>query len=51
MTQSLPAAMTETGVGMHSMRERAAELGGTFDVVSAETGTTVSARLPVGEQP
>ena len=36
------------GLGLHSMRERAAELGGTFSVVAAaEGGTVVRAALPV----
>jgi signal transduction histidine kinase len=36
-----------TGVGLSAMRERAAELGGTCEITSAEgSGTTVSARLP-----
>ncbi len=36
------------GVGSTSMRERAAELGGTFDVTTAAgAGTTVQARLPL----
>jgi signal transduction histidine kinase len=34
------------GVGMHSMRERAIELGGTFEAQPGPQGTTVSMRLP-----
>ncbi|GAA3218360.1 sensor histidine kinase [Dactylosporangium siamense] len=45
-----PTATGTAGVGMHSMRERAAELGGTLDVTATETGTTVSAQLPMGEE-
>ncbi|MEV0564330.1 sensor histidine kinase [Dactylosporangium sp. NPDC050588] len=37
------------GVGMHSMRERADELGGTLDVTATDDGTTVTATLPIGE--
>lgn len=36
------------GVGLSSMRERAAELGGTCTVERAAVGTRVLARLPVG---
>jgi signal transduction histidine kinase len=35
------------GVGLHAMRERAAELGGTCEIASRPgAGTTVTARLP-----
>ncbi len=39
-----------TGTGLISMRERAQELGGMFEMESApDGGTTVRARLPLGE--
>lgn len=39
-----------SGVGLHSMRERAEELGGTFDVeVSEEGGAKICASLPLAE--
>src|SRR5262245_66346121 len=34
------------GVGLHTMRERAAELGGSCQIRSTPSGTTVTARLP-----
>jgi len=45
--QGLPAD-TRSGVGLSSMRERAEELGGTFNIVSAQgAGTTIDVRLPL----
>ena len=38
------------GIGLSTMRERAAELGGTFELVNGAGGTTVRAWLPVGAQ-
>ncbi|WP_155339989.1 sensor histidine kinase [Acrocarpospora corrugata] len=37
----------DPGVGLGSMRERAAELGGTCTISSCQSGTTVTARLPI----
>jgi two-component system NarL family sensor kinase len=38
------------GVGLTSMKERAAELGGAVAHDATESGTTVTARLPLGER-
>lgn len=38
--------VTSAGIGLLSMRERAEELGGTFEIVSNKKGTTVTAVLP-----
>lgn len=47
--KGLPAE-THTGIGFHSMRERASELGGEFAVEKNKSGgTTVRARLPIVE--
>ena len=35
------------GVGLRSMQERAAEVGGTLSVTSAAEGTAIAARLPL----
>ena len=39
------------GVGITGMRERVRQLGGTLDIGSSGSGTTVRARLPVSEAP
>jgi len=41
------AADAIPGVGLSSMRERAAEVGGTLTVESGPTGTTITAQLPL----
>ena len=47
--KGLPAE-THAGIGLHSMRERAGELGGEFAVEKRSSGgTTVRARLPIVE--
>jgi signal transduction histidine kinase len=44
---SLPAGHT-TGIGLHSMQERAAELGGTFSIQPAKAGgTCIVVHLPL----
>ncbi|CUM43743.1 histidine kinase [Streptomyces gardneri] len=39
----------DEGVGLHSMAERAEELGGTFELVNTGTGTLVRAVMPCGQ--
>ena len=41
------AADATPGVGLGSMRDRAAEVGGVLDVQSSPSGTTITARLPL----
>ena len=42
-----PGTERAGGVGLDSMRQRAARLGGTLSVLDAHPGTQVCARLPV----
>jgi PAS domain S-box-containing protein len=42
-----PAILGATGVGIAGMRERARELGGSLQIESKETGTTVRVTLPL----
>ncbi len=39
------------GVGLASMRQRAEESGGSFDVTSSESGTAIRVTLPMGHAP
>ena len=41
---------SETHLGLQSMRERAAILGGSVDVTSGPTGTTIRLQLPLAER-
>lgn len=45
--RGLPAART-AGVGLHSIRERTAELGGACEIVSGPEGTRLWVSLPLG---
>jgi signal transduction histidine kinase len=45
--RGLPARASSTGNGLATMRERAEELGGTLEIRTAPTGTTVIATLPL----
>jgi signal transduction histidine kinase len=48
--RGLPSAY-RPGVGLHSMRERAEELGGTFRInASPTTGTTITVNLPLRQK-
>jgi PAS domain S-box-containing protein len=45
--EKLANLMSSGGVGLRGMRERVRRLGGTLEIDSAETGTTVSIKLPI----
>ncbi|HXN22837.1 MAG TPA: ATP-binding protein [Candidatus Dormibacteraeota bacterium] len=40
----------ELGVGIRGMRERVRQLGGNLELISGSEGTTVTVRLPIGDQ-
>jgi signal transduction histidine kinase len=42
---------TNVGVGLAGIRERVKELGGTVELTSNDTGTTLTARIPITESP
>ncbi|MEV0171364.1 ATP-binding protein [Streptomyces sp. NPDC050803] len=46
--RGVPDPLPDGGVGLHSMAERAAELGGTFIVRNTGAGTVVRAQMPTG---
>lgn len=46
---SAPKNLSEAGVGLLGMRERLRVLGGTLDVRSSDTGTKISAVIPVAQ--
>jgi PAS domain S-box-containing protein len=48
--ESGPARDTVLGVGLLGMRERLAQLGGSLNIRSASTGTTIKAEVPFHEQ-
>ena len=41
---------SETGVGLRGMQERVAQLGGTLQIASSETGTRVIARFSISKR-
>lgn len=43
------SGLVTPGVGIQGMRERVRQLGGQFEIRSGETGTSVTARLPLDE--
>jgi signal transduction histidine kinase len=47
--RQISSSVNTTGVGIAGMRERVRELGGSIDIQSDETGTTIYALLPVEE--
>ena len=45
--EALQKAKDENRIGMYGMQERAELLGGTFSMVSAGSGTTITIAIPI----
>ncbi|HUO15291.1 MAG TPA: response regulator [Verrucomicrobiae bacterium] len=51
LAKSFGDAVPKSGVGIPGMKERVRRFGGTLDISSSPTGTTVRARLPMQSHP